>query len=133
MLSRGKLLIGTFYSVVFALAAIAGVLAFPSAASAQKIWYAQVGAESHDEAKQANAFLPNEIWIYAGDSITFRFSPKNEDHTVTLLERGQVRPLFSGPPSPRLWSDVRAYTRRPPRSPAGHRMTGLASRRIWRA
>lgn len=90
---------GVFSSLVFAVAAVGGLLAFPAAAGAQQTWTVQVGAESHDQAKQADAFFPNEIWIYAGDSITFKFSPKNEIHTVTFLEAGQVRPLFSGPPN----------------------------------
>lgn len=98
--SRGKFLTcRTFSSVFFALALVAGFLALPSAANAQQTWYVQVGAESQNEAKQADAFLPNEIWIYAGDSITFKFDPKHEVHTVTLLAPGQVRPLFSGPPT----------------------------------
>jgi len=86
-------------SVFFGLLLAVGLLAFAYPASAQQTWRAQVGAESRDEAKQVDAFLPNELWIYAGDSIRFKFSPKNEPHTVTLLEAGQVRPLFSGPPT----------------------------------
>ncbi len=87
-------------SIGFGLILAAGLLASALTASAQQTWHVQVGAESHDQAMQADAFLPNEIWIYAGDSITFKFSPKNEIHTVTLLEAGQARPLFSGPPAP---------------------------------
>lgn len=109
MFARGKSLIGSTYSyLIFALTLVAGLLTFPSAASAQQTWYVQVGAESHNEAKQADAFLPNEIWIYAGDSITFKFDPKHEIHTVTFLDPGdptatpavvaQPRPLFAGPP-----------------------------------
>jgi plastocyanin len=86
--------------VIFGLGLTAALLVFSPAASAQQNWQVQAGAESHDQAMQADAFLPNEIWIYAGDSITFRFSPKNEIHTVTLLEPGQSRPLFAGPPTP---------------------------------
>ena len=40
---------------------------------------------------QALAFLPNEIWIHAGDSITWTF-PVPEPHTVSFLTPGQVRP-----------------------------------------
>jgi hypothetical protein len=36
---------------------------------------------------QALAFLPNEIWIHAGDSITWTF-PVSEPHTVTFLTPG---------------------------------------------
>ncbi|MGH9497123.1 MAG: cupredoxin domain-containing protein [Candidatus Sulfotelmatobacter sp.] len=87
-------------SMLFGSMLAAGLLASAMTATAQQTWRVQVGAESHDQAMQADAFLPNEIWIFAGDSITFKFSPKNEIHTVTLLEAGQTRPLFSGPPAP---------------------------------
>ena len=33
-------------------------------------WTAVVGAQSPDQARQALAFLPNEMWIHAGDNIT---------------------------------------------------------------
>src|SRR5260370_6759927 len=54
-------------------------------------WQLQVGAQNGDQAHQALAFLPNEIWIHTGDSITWTF-PAGEIHTVTFLKPGQVRP-----------------------------------------
>ena len=54
-------------------------------------WQLQVGAQTGDKAHQALAFLPNEIWIHANDSITWSF-PADEIHTVTLLKAGQMRP-----------------------------------------
>ena len=64
-------------------------------------WQLQVGAQTADEAHQALAFLPNEIWIHRGDSITWTF-PTGEVHTVTFLKPGppgQVRPnRFAGCP-----------------------------------
>jgi plastocyanin len=66
------------------------ILAAPLASQAQ--WLANVGAETPDESSQANAFLPNEIWVHAGDNITWTFVPVNEIHTVTFLTPGQVRP-----------------------------------------
>ena len=54
-------------------------------------WTLQVGAQTADKAHQALAFLPNEIWIHQGDSITWSF-PSNEVHTATFLALGQVRP-----------------------------------------
>src|SRR5262249_25405559 len=54
-------------------------------------WQAKVGAQSGDLAKQAIAFLPSEIWIHAGDSITWTFAT-DEPHTVSFLKPGQVRP-----------------------------------------
>ncbi len=40
---------------------------FSQAVQAQS-WQATAGAQSRDMAVQALAFLPNEIWIHAGDS-----------------------------------------------------------------
>ena len=59
-------------------------------------WQLQVGAESDDGANQALAFLPNEIWIHAGDSVRWAF-PTQERHTLTFLTPGQVRPPLFGP------------------------------------
>lgn len=56
-------------------------------------WNASVGAQSKDKGRQALAFLPNEIWIHAGDSIAWTFNV-DEIHTVTFLTEGQVRPPF---------------------------------------
>jgi len=42
--------------------------------------------------KQALAFLANEIWIHAGDSITWTFA-SGDIHTVTFLTVGQVYPF----------------------------------------
>ncbi len=70
-------------------------LLLPFAALADT-WQIQVGAQNGDRAHQALAFLPNEIWIHAGDSITWSF-PSHEVHTVTFLALGQVRPnRFTG-------------------------------------
>jgi plastocyanin len=79
---------------ILALAAIAS----PRAASAAE-WHARVGAQSHDKGRQALAFLPNEIWIHQGDSITWTFTA-DEIHTVTFLVANQVRPGFNPPPCP---------------------------------
>lgn len=65
-------------------------IVFPKAIYAQS-WQLQVGAETGDKAHQALAFLPNEVWIHATDSITWSF-PADEIHTVTFLKTGQVRP-----------------------------------------
>ena len=59
-------------------------------------WQLLVGGQTGDMAHQALAFLPNEIWVHAGDSITWSF-PSNEVHTVTFLMPTQVRPnRFTG-------------------------------------
>jgi len=65
------------------------VLIFPLSATAGT-WQLQVGAQS-DKTHQALAFLPNEIWIHSGDSITWTFAA-NEIHTVTFLMPSQLRP-----------------------------------------
>jgi plastocyanin len=66
------------------------VLALP-AFGAQ--WQATVGAQSKNKGRQALAFLPNEIWIHAGDSISWTFNA-DDIHTVTFLADGQIRPPF---------------------------------------
>jgi plastocyanin len=57
-------------------------------------WRATVGAQTHDKGHQALAFLPNEIWIHQGDSVTWRFDV-DEIHTVTFLRADQSRPFFA--------------------------------------
>ena len=57
-------------------------------------WQVQVGAQSHDKGSQVIAFLPNELWIHAGDSVAFTIA-SDEPHTVTFLMPGQVRLPFT--------------------------------------
>lgn len=59
-------------------------------------WHAIAGAESPDRGSQALAFLPNELWVHAGDRIRWTF-PTYERHTVTFLRPGQTRPPGFGP------------------------------------
>lgn len=72
--------------------AVVLMLAVPLA-QAQMTWQATLGAQSKDLGKQAMAFLPNEMWIHAGDSITWT-SQAAEMHTVTFLVAGQPFPPF---------------------------------------
>jgi len=51
-------------------------------ASAQ--WTATVGGENKSMGRQALAFLPNEIWIHAGDNVTWTLNT-DEPHTITFL------------------------------------------------
>jgi plastocyanin len=67
------------------------LLIIPHIGQAQ--WTAAVGAQSNDKGFQALAFLPNEIWIHTGDSITWTFEA-DEIHTLTFLKADQVRPFF---------------------------------------
>jgi plastocyanin len=77
---------------------IGSVAAAPLAATQ---WHATVGGQSYDMGRQVAAFLPNEIWIHAGDSIVWTFDA-NDIHTMTLLVSGEVRPPFpvGCPPGP---------------------------------
>lgn len=58
---------------------------------AQQNWNAAVSGQSADMSMQAVAFLPSEIWIHAGDSITWTFA-SDDTHTVTFLTVGEVYP-----------------------------------------
>jgi plastocyanin len=81
-------------SASFAMAALlAGVAASPVSATEWRAW---VGAQSPDLGSQALAFLPNELWIHAGDSIRWMHS-STAIHTVTFLRPGQTRPPNYGP------------------------------------
>jgi plastocyanin len=59
-------------------------------------WQLQAGAETPDLGRQAIAFLPNEVWIHAGDTILWTF-PTHERHTLTFLKPAQTRPPGFGP------------------------------------
>src|ERR1700676_3323175 len=70
-------------------------LVVPHVVQAQS-WQATVGAQRSNKGRQALAFLPDEIWIHAGDSITWKVTT-DEAHTVTFLKTStpaQVRPPF---------------------------------------
>lgn len=68
------------------------VLILPQVTQAQ--WRANVGAQSKDKGRQALAFLPNELWIHAGEDITWTVDV-DEIHTITLLKVNQTRPPFT--------------------------------------
>ena len=68
------------------------IVTFAAPAAAQNI-QATVGSQSTDMGRQALAFLPNELWVHVGTSVTWTF-PTNEIHTVTFLKPGQTRPAF---------------------------------------
>lgn len=83
-------LCGLFVAVLALAGAIMALHSRPAAA--QTTWQANVGSQSTDKAVQALAFLPNDITVDVGDSITWTF-PTAEIHTVTF----GVPP---GPPPP---------------------------------
>lgn len=68
------------------------LLAFPAAFGAQ--WQATVGAQSEDKGRQVVAFLPNELWIHAGDSVQWTVNA-DEIHTITFLKVNQIRLPFT--------------------------------------
>jgi len=75
-------------------ALIAGVTTSALSATQPQLWEVWVGAQSPDLGDQALAFLPNELWIHAGDSIRWTHA-STEIHTVTFLTPGppgQIRP-----------------------------------------
>jgi plastocyanin len=59
-------------------------------------WRVLVGQENHTRGSQALAFLPNELWIHAGDIVRYVY-PTHERHTLTFLKPGQTRPPGFGP------------------------------------
>ena len=87
-----------FRSATALMCLMVGAIAAPHA-NAQ--WQAHAGAQNHDMGRQALAFFPNEMWIHAGDGITWTFDA-NEIHTVTFLVTGEVQPPFpvGCPPGP---------------------------------
>ncbi len=72
---------------------VAAVLLGPQAAQAAK-WNATAGDQSRDRGRQAWAFLPNELWIHAGDSIFWAVA-SDDTHTVSFLTAGQLRPTLA--------------------------------------
>src|SRR5262249_20033262 len=75
-----------------ALIGIVALLVLPTGAQATE-WRAFAGVQSADKGDQILAFLPNELWVHTGDSITWRFLT-DEIHTVSFLTPGQIRPTY---------------------------------------
>ena len=76
-----------------ALIGVAMVMAAVTGTGRAEVWHSIAGAQSANMGKQAIAFLTNELWIHAGDSVEWSF-PTTELHTLTFLIPGQVRPPF---------------------------------------
>src|SRR5438105_2430635 len=95
---------------------ILAVLILPQFLQAAQ-WQAIVGADSNDQGMQALAFLPNEMWIHQGDSITWTFVT-GEIHTVTFLTDGHTRlPFTVGcpgyTPNPAIFTGLNCVTTPP--------------------
>lgn len=88
-------------SVIFGCMFLVTVLIAPQLVRAATTWQAAVGAQSNDLGRQGLAFLPNELWVQVGDSITWTFAT-DEIHTVTFLTQNtipqQIRPPRPGVP-----------------------------------
>ena len=85
------------FIVAFAVALLASVAAaVPASAggSGHRTWEVQVGSESRDQEIQGMAFLPSEIFVNEGDSITWEANSA-EIHTVTFLASGQALEPFN--------------------------------------
>jgi len=86
------------FSAVFFCMLVLAVLIVSQPVQAEQ-WRAIASAQSEDKGKQAGAYLPNELWIHVGDSITWTFAA-DWKHTVTFLKQDttpqQIRPQ---PPS----------------------------------
>jgi plastocyanin len=112
--------------LLFAVLIVPQVLRGAASASATpQTWHATVGAESSDKGRQALAFLPNEIWIHAGDSITWTFDT-DEIHTVTFIPDSEPRP-FSMYRFSDMILDVRRHDAPLPRGKAAAREHLLAA------
>ena len=74
----------------FRSAIVVGLLVIPTLAHADT-WHLWAGARTADKAGQALAFLPSEIWVHAGDTVTWTMAA-DDAHTVTCLRPEQVRP-----------------------------------------
>ena len=84
-------------TVVSTIALLVGSGALPSAAGAASpqptAWKAKVGAQTSDMSVQANAFLPRDISVNVGDTITWTVAT-GEFHTVSFLSGGAPPPLI---------------------------------------
>ena len=90
--SRTRLVAALRLLTVCAVLFVASALS-PHSIRADWQWRAAVGGQSKDLGHQALAFLPNELWIHAGDTVTWKFET-DEIHTVTFLRAAQARPPF---------------------------------------
>ena len=84
--------------VALGLVALLGVAVVPGAASAAAVkptnWKLTAGAQSHDEGIQANAFLPHDVAVNVGDTITWTVAT-GEFHTVTFLSGANPPPFIA--------------------------------------
>jgi plastocyanin len=94
---RGRLGVG------MAAGALAVAAIVPTVAAAVPVdWQAAAGLSSADQAIQVNAFLPRDLTVDEGDSITWHLN-SGEFHTVTFLSGAEAPPFIAiGPGGPEL-------------------------------
>jgi plastocyanin len=63
------------------------------------MWRAQVGSQAGQQAIQALAFFPTDVFVNVGDTITWNFASQ-EPHTVTFVPAGQTPPGAGAPATP---------------------------------
>lgn len=81
-----RLLIAAVMALVLPLAVSGAAQA--DGGKSSRTWTVQVGSESEDQAIQGMAFLPEHVYINAGDKVTWKANSA-EIHTVTFLAAGQ--------------------------------------------
>jgi plastocyanin len=115
--------IGTSVAMLALLAEVA--LPAPAAAASPVHWQVDAGAASRDQAIQVNAFLPREISVNVGDTITWT-NPAGEFHTVSFLS-GQTPPplIVVGPNGPDLNSAIAMPAGGPVYAGTGYFNSGL--------
>jgi len=77
--------------------ALAALSPGAAAAADPVTWQAAVGTSTKDQAVQVNAFLPRDLTVDVGDSITWTLA-SGEFHTVTFLSGAAAPPLIIGGP-----------------------------------
>src|SRR5215471_5975033 len=96
--ARGSLVRVSSFAVVslLMLALLPGVAAAATPGSTN--WKLTAGAQSRDEGIQANAFLPRDVSVNVGDTITWTVAT-GEFHTVTFLSGAQPPDLIINTPT----------------------------------
>ncbi len=99
-----KLAVRLSVGLALALVMCGGVFAAPAAAPVT--WQAHVGGATPDEAVQAMAFLPTQLTIDEGDTVTWTFAPV---HTVSFLSGGNPPDLVTMTPDGLLLNPAVAF------------------------
>jgi plastocyanin len=84
-----RILVAFLAALLLPLALSGGAWAYGHHQAHPRTWTVQVGNESRDQAIQGMAFLPEEIFINAQDTVRWRANSA-EIHTVTFLAAGQT-------------------------------------------